>query len=122
MSVRLKQLDKTAILIVDGPRLTAEDDQGLAEAFELLSKSPCTNAVVNMEHVEFIDSMGLGLFISGRMLLRKRCQILICGLMPDLESVFTKSKLDQTLTVHLTLDDALKSLGQSAIDLEDTQY
>ena len=122
MSVRIKQLDKTAILVLDGSQLTAEDNQGLPEAFQLLSKGPCTHAIINMENVEFIDSMGMGMFISGRMLLRKRCQFLICGLTDNLETIFSMSRLNMALTVFPTLDDALKSLDQNAIDLEDTQY
>lgn len=119
MALQITRVKNVTILNLEGPHLSVDDDQGLRGALEQLRKDSFEHVVINMQNVEFMDSVGMGIFISGRMLLRNKCEICICEALPGIESILMHAKLDHIITLHDSLGAALKSLGLDASDLSE---
>ena len=75
---------------------------------ELCAEAP-ERLVVDLEEVEFVDSTALGVLIEARTKLENRRSFLLAA--PGLEThrALQISGLDQHLSVHETVDDALDS-------------
>jgi anti-sigma B factor antagonist len=72
MALEIKQREREGIVILDlKGRITVGEEAGvLREAFSTLTGA--ASVLLNLQHVEFIDSTGLGVLVLGFTSLRKR--------------------------------------------------
>ena len=111
MDIIVDQEAGIAILRPDGPRLTWENS-GELRAFSQEALDTMVSAVIiDLAHIEHIDSDGLGAFLTVRKNVAEDCKVLICGVDEKLESIFRLPRLDQLFPIHPDLTSAVESLS-----------
>jgi anti-sigma B factor antagonist len=69
-----------------------------------------TNLVVDLGMVRFVDSSGLGSLVSGfKNASARNGNLKLCGLQPQVKSMFELTRLHRVFEIFATLDDALVS-------------
>ena len=67
-----------------------------------------TKVVLDLHHVSYMDSSGLGTLIEAVQLTNQTAvSFLLCGINETVQSIITLSKLDQIFKIHTTKEDAL---------------
>lgn len=114
---RMKHIDVTRndriVLLVPDANLTGdpatEELLGLFDAFE--TEEPCC-IVVDLQEVEFINSLALGVVISGHVrLTRSGCRFLLCNVNERIRKVIAITKLQNTLVMLGSREEALATCG-----------
>ena len=69
-----------------------------------------THVVVNMEEIQFLDSSGLGAFLSGmRDVTSKGGDLHLCGVTPPVRTLFELVRLHRIMDIHESLEGAVAS-------------
>lgn len=93
------------------PRL----DAAAAPAFKTDLVGNITNqpdrVVVDLSGVEFMDSTGLGVFVSLLKLMSKEGRIAVTGARPGVRKLIEVTRLDRLFPLYATLDEAEAALG-----------
>ncbi len=77
MALEIKQREREGVVILDlKGRITVGEEAGLLRA-EFAKLAGAANVILNLQHVEYIDSTGLGALVLGYTSLRKRAGRLI---------------------------------------------
>ena len=66
--------------------------------------------VLDLSHVEFIDSSGLGAIVAALKYVGPDRKLVLAGLTPTVEKVFHLTRMDTVFSIHKTLDDAMSEL------------
>lgn len=109
MELRLEttERDGVAVLAVHGEVDLSSAPRLRQELVELAS-SDCDHAVVDLEGVEFLDSTGLGVLVSGLKRFRtKGGDLLLVCTQPRVLKVFEITGLTKVFSIHETLDSAV---------------
>jgi len=92
-------------------RLEKESSRQLAEAFEQQSKRGVNSLFVDLHRVNFIDSAGIAVLVTGMKQLRaKGGDLGIIGLQPGPRSIFELMALDKVFAIFETEAEALHGL------------
>ena len=111
MELIVDQEAGAAILRPEGPRLNWENTREL-RTFSPDSLDGSIGAIIiDLRHVQHIDSDGLGSFLTIRKNAAEDFKILICGVDEKLESIFRLPRLDQIVPIHPDLTSAIESLS-----------
>jgi len=79
----------------------------------LLSDKQISAIVIDFEKVDYIDSSGLGLITYFyKYMVRRNAKLAICHLNQKNKELFKMCRLDDIMSVYLTVDDAIKELGK----------
>jgi anti-sigma B factor antagonist len=90
-------------------RLDAASAPQLREVWRTYDERGINNVIVNMEQVEFIDSIGVSTLVSGMKGLRaKGGDLRIVALQPSARAIFELTMLDKVFEIFETENDALK--------------
>ena len=63
--------------------------------------------LLNLEHVEFIDSSGLGAVVSVMKHLGKGRKMDLCALTPSVDKVFRLTRMDSIFAIYATREQAI---------------
>ena len=87
------------------------------------SSGRTTGVVIDMEHVEYISSMGLRvLMVAAKQARAGRISIAVAALPPVIAEIFAISRFDAVLDVYRSLRGALESISRAALaELDTTQ-
>ncbi|MCX7017244.1 MAG: STAS domain-containing protein [Candidatus Sumerlaeota bacterium] len=111
MSVRIEKKGDIFILRPNERALTFENHQDLREAFQSIAAQPFSAIVLDLGLVEFLDSVGLGAIVAGRLNLKDKGEIHLCALAPTVESTIHFARLDLIFKVYDSRDSALAAIG-----------
>jgi len=67
--------------------------------------------MLDMSHVAFLDSSGLGAVVAVMKLMGPDRQLELAGLTPTVEKVFRLTRMDSVFTVHPLVPDGLRNAG-----------
>lgn len=96
------------VLTVDEERLDASNSGELRETMLHLLESDGLQLVVDLRHVNFIDSSGLGALLSGFKSANLRSGTLVlAGLQSRVQSMFELTRLHRVFEIFPSVDDAL---------------
>lgn len=95
---------------MDVNRVDAISAGAIKERITSLINEGCNTLIVDFKSVEFIDSSGLGTFVSTLKRLGSRDQILICNLQANVASTFKLTRMDRVFAIHNSVDEAIKSV------------
>jgi anti-sigma B factor antagonist len=102
--------EKSEILFarVEAERIDAAAALQFKEAMrEKTGASRAAHVVLDLSHVEFIDSSGLGAIVAVMKLLGNTKRLDLAGLTPTVEKVFRLTRMDSIFTIYPDVSDAL---------------
>ncbi|NEP43655.1 MAG: STAS domain-containing protein [Okeania sp. SIO2H7] len=101
-------LNKQIVFQPRGHRFDLETADRLKQQLAKIRSDRYPVLVVDMTHVEFIDSPGLGTLVMGLKTARQQgCRLVICNLQPSVRLIFEISQLDRAFEIVDSLDAVL---------------
>ena len=100
MPVRLTEEESVFIIQPEGPVLALDSHAEIRETFKGLQAKDPQGVVLDLSEIDRIDSLGLGALISGRLSLRGKCEIQLCGLSHQVETLIRHSRMDLLFPIH----------------------
>ncbi|WP_457650062.1 STAS domain-containing protein [Profundibacter sp.] len=70
--------------------------------------------VLDLSHVDFLDSSGLGAVVAAMKLLAPEQKLELAGLGTNVEKVFRLTRMDSVFTIHSTVDAAFDGIAQAS--------
>lgn len=98
------------VISVDINRVDSFFASAIREKITLLINDGCNTLIVDFKSVEFIDSSGLGIFVSTLKRLGSRDRILICNLQVNVANTFKLTRMDRVFVIYNSVDEAIKSV------------
>jgi anti-sigma B factor antagonist len=94
-------------------RLDAAQAIAFKESVRAVADEGADYILLDMAHVEFMDSSGLGALVSVMKYMGVEKKFEITGLTPIVEKVFKLTRMDEVFQVHSSVEDAIQA-AQSA--------
>jgi len=108
MKVR-KASDKTRIIDVEG-ELTVFAEDVLMDAYNQASDGQVRAIILNFEHLEYMNSSGIGLLVTLLIRInREKQRLLTYGLSDHYKSIFQITRLDDAIAVHDSEEEAVQA-------------
>lgn len=110
MNLNCSTHDGTTIVTVTDPRI----DAGAAIRFKDAMRTATAgggDVILDLGHVDFIDSSGLGAIVAVKKLLGKDRNLDLAGLTPNVDKVFRLTRMDTIFGIHSSVDSALRKAG-----------
>lgn len=101
---------KLRVMSMDTNRVDSVCAEAIKERITSLIDDGCDTLIVDFKSVEFMDSSGLGIFVSTLKRLGSRDRILICNLQPNVASTFKVTRMDRVFSIHTSVDEAIESV------------
>jgi anti-sigma B factor antagonist len=100
------------VLRIKGQFIGGEETDELRATLTSLSDIPSSSVIVDMEHVSYLNSTALGVFISANNLFAKNGgKIALCSVGKSIENIFIITKLTLVFTIYNTLDEAIQQFS-----------
>jgi len=94
---------------VNATRIDAQAALKFKDAIhDALNSHAASRVILNLAHVDFIDSSGLGAIVAIKKHLGSNRQIDLCALTPGVDKVFRLTRMDSIFAIHSDLDSALQ--------------
>lgn len=107
MPITISEEEGVFVVKPQGPALALESHTEIREAFKGLEEKSPRGVVVDLVEIDRIDSLGLGSLISGRLSLRGKCDIQLCGLSRQVEALIRHSRMDLLFPIHDSVRSAV---------------
>ncbi len=112
MKIKERKRDGVAILDMSGKLMGGPDAEAFSETIKTLIHEGCHNVIVNMDKVNWVNSTGLGILISGYSTLKKSGgELKLLKVSERIESIFIVSKLHTVFQSFKDEDDAVQSFA-----------
>jgi len=112
VKIKERRRDGVAILDMSGKLMGGPDAETFAEILKTLIHEGCHNVIVNMEKVNWVNSTGLGILISGYSTLRKSGgELKLLKVSERIENIFIVSKLHTVFRSYQEEDEAVRSFA-----------
>lgn len=110
MKIKERRRDGVVILDMSGKLMGGPDAEAFAEILKTLIHEGCHNVVVNLERVNWVNSTGLGILISGYSTLRKSGgELKLLKVSERIENIFVVSKLHTVFHSFQDEEEAVRS-------------
>lgn len=106
-----KTEERLRIVSVQDPRIDAAVAIEFKDAMRAETDSGPDLVILDLSNVEFIDSSGLGAIVAAMKNMGQARKLALAGLTPNVERVFTLTRMDSVFNVFPTLQGALDELG-----------
>jgi len=110
MIVQVEEKDNVVLIQVKEERLDAHNSGELKTQMLNLFEEGKNNLIVNLSEVRFVDSSGLGSLVSGfKNASARNGSLKLCGLQPQVKSMFELTRLHRVFEIFPASEDALAS-------------
>lgn len=110
--IDVQRSDRAVILVPDANLTGDAATDELLHLFDALEKEDPRCIIVDLGEAEFINSLALGVVISGHVrLTRQGCRFVLCNVNERIRKVVIITKLQETLVMCDTREEALKLYG-----------
>ena len=110
-----RQVYSDAVLItVMEPRIDAALAVHFKDHVKQHSENAPSRVVVDMSHVQFLDSSGLGAMVAAMKQLGPDRSLELVSLTPTVEKVFKLTKMDTVFTIHDSAKTAIADLAHAS--------
>lgn len=99
--------DDIQIISVNAERIDAAVAIQFKDAMRAETEGGPARVILDLSHVEFVDSSGLGAIVAAMKPLGKGRRLDLAGLTPAVDKVFRLTRMDTVLKLFATLDQAL---------------
>jgi anti-sigma B factor antagonist len=89
-------------------RLDAAVAVDFKDQLKEIADQDCDCVILDMSQVAFMDSSGLGSIIGVIKHMGDKKRLELASLTPSVDKVFTLTRMNDVLTVHTTIEDALR--------------
>lgn len=110
MQLSTKTEEQLRIVSVEEDRIDAAVALEFKDAMRVQTEDGPQTVVLDLSHVKFIDSSGLGAIVAAMKSLGAERKMALAGLTPTVERVFQLTRMDTVFSVFSTLDGALAEL------------
>jgi anti-sigma B factor antagonist len=108
-----RTVGSTVILDVRGHMTLGEQESHLFRHVSALADAGCRRIVLNLQHVSYVDSVGVGEIIRVYLHLQRRGGMLrLCGIGPRVSELLETTQLDRVLPISESEADAVASLEE----------
>lgn len=112
VKIKERMRDGVAILEMSGKLMGGPDAEAFDETIKTLIHEGCRNVIVNMERVNWVNSTGLGILISGYTTLKKSGgELKLLKVSDRIENIFIVSKLFTVFQSFRDEEEAVKSFS-----------
>ena len=102
--------DHLQIVAVHDSRIDAAVAIEFKDAVRFETEGGPESVVLDLSKVQFIDSSGLGAIVATMKNLGTDRKMILAGLTPNVERVFSLTRMDTVFSLYPTVDDALAGL------------
>ncbi|HOI17207.1 MAG TPA: STAS domain-containing protein [Geobacteraceae bacterium] len=116
MEIAVTENSGVTILTPMNERLDAHNSDTMKGAMKESFEAGAKNVLVDLSHVRFIDSSGLGALVSGfKNSVSHRGRLTLSGLQEQVRSMFELTRLHRVFEIHEGLQDALASFSEGDV-------
>jgi anti-sigma B factor antagonist len=113
LSITSREVDGVSIINLDGRIVFGEEAESLRDKVKNLIDVGRKNLILNVDHVTFVDSAGLGALVSAHHAASAQGGTLrLCHVGPKVKQMFRMTKLDNIFKVSETEADAIQSFSK----------
>lgn len=98
------------IVTVQEQRIDAAVALDFKDGMRKITQGGSETVVLDLHHVAFIDSSGLGAIVAAMKHLAPTRKLVLAGLTPTVDKVFKLTRMDSVFSVFPTIDGALAEL------------
>ncbi|MGZ5006968.1 MAG: STAS domain-containing protein [Methylobacter sp.] len=110
MNLSLEKINGYTVVFIKEQRVDAHNSGELKEAILHLIEQGEVKIIVQLEHVRFIDSSGLGALLSGYKNAATRSgKLALANMQQQVLSMFELTRLNRVFEIYADLDEALDS-------------
>ena len=107
MNLNLEKINNFSVLTVQDQRIDAHNSVELKEHLLQLIEKGENHIIVQLEHVRFIDSSGLGALLSGhKHMALKSGQFALANIQPQVLSMFELTRLNRVFEIYTDISEA----------------
>lgn len=111
MIVRVEDKGTAVLIEVKEERLDAHNSGDLKAQMLILFEEGKQQLIIDLQEVRFVDSSGLGALVSGfKNASARNGNLKLCGLQPQVKSMFELTRLHRVFEIFPTAQEALASL------------
>ena len=113
MLTTVESRDAVTLIQIQEERLDAHNSSDLKGQMLTLFEEGKNNMVVDLQGVRFVDSSGLGALVSGfKNASARNGNLKLCGLQPQVKSMFELTRLHRVFEIFPDLTQALNSFQE----------
>ncbi|MEQ1544615.1 STAS domain-containing protein [Methyloglobulus sp.] len=110
MNLKLEKISGYNVLTIQDERIDAHNSGELKEYLLQMIESGEKQIIVQLEHVRFIDSSGLGALLSGnKHIIVKSGKLALTNIQKQVLSMFELTRLNRVFDIYADLNEALSS-------------
>ena len=112
MKIKISEKYDAVIIILKGNVMGGEDTKNFNETLHKLIEDGKKNIIIDVSHVKFMNSSGLGMLIGGLTTVKKaEGRLILAGVTEKIESLLIITKLITIFETSDTVDDAVKKFS-----------
>jgi anti-sigma B factor antagonist len=107
MKFNLEKINGVSVLIIEDERIDAHNSAELKEYLLQMIDGGVNQIIVQLEHVRFIDSSGLGALLSGhKHLAAKSGKLALAKIQQQVLSMFELTRLNRVFEIYTDINEA----------------
>ncbi len=115
MKIKRKQVGEVMVLLLSGKIMGGEDQELFTTEIKNLINEGFVDVVLNMEHVEWINSIGIGILMSGFTTVKRNGGLMkFCCLRERVENIFIVTQLKLVFETFETEEQAVASFKKGS--------
>lgn len=107
MQISSKMIDSVQVTTVSVERIDAAVAIAFKDKMRVETDNDEPRVILDFAQVDFVDSSGLGAIVAAMKQMGPGRKLDLCGLTPNVESVFRLTRMDTVFKIYPTLQDAL---------------
>ena len=108
MNLKLEKINDFSVLTIQDERIDAHNSGELKEYLLQMIEGGEKQIIVQLEHVRFIDSSGLGALLSGnKHIVAKSGKLALANVQKQVLSMFELTRLNRVFDMYADLNEAL---------------
>jgi anti-sigma B factor antagonist len=108
MNLKLEKINDFSVLTIQDERIDAHNSGELKEYLLQMIEGGEMQIIVQLEHVRFIDSSGLGALLSGnKHIIAKSGKLALANIQKQVLSMFELTRLNRVFDMYADLNEAL---------------
>lgn len=107
MQMSSSRVGDAQIVTVEDDRIDAEVAIAFKDQMRKLTKDDAKHVILDLSHVDFIDSSGLGAIVAAMKQMGRDRVLHLAGAQPNVDKVFRLTRMDKIFKIHPNVDQAL---------------
>ena len=112
MNLNLEKINGYSVLTIQDERIDAHNSGELKDYLLQMIEGGENQIIVQLEHVRFIDSSGLGALLSGnKHIVAKSGRLALANIQKQVLSMFVLTRLNRVFEIYADLNEAFSNEG-----------